>query len=379
MARFSKKLGLFLLPLLIVFGPILAVLLRSGELSSIWIDSVVDGLRSGKVRFYGPAYTDCSRRYKLRGVQIGAPSVLALGTSRALQFRADFFREPSKFYNAARGVARVRDLRHFLDDIPQDRTPKVLIVGLDQFFFNPRWDDGQVDDFEASVAKCNDAIGVFQSGLRELLPDVLSGKKSFSAMLRASSADTIGLTAAVYREGFRADGSYRYARVMDDPTHAEDFQFRDTLKRIAAHNRRFERADSLLDASINEVDAFISAAEKRGIHVVGFIPPYAPGIYERMQRDGSYHAYFESLAPRLSEIFARHHAVIGDFTNPETLHVTDDQFIDGYHGSEQVYARMLLALSTNDATLAAVVKPAAALEAMMTSSPSKLAVLPDDR
>ena len=110
----------------------------SGELASI--DSVIRKQeRDNKLIFYSMELADGTPYYKFQSVLARKPEVLVMGSSRVLQFREQFFDKTSKFYNAGGPFGTVRHFRIFLESIPQELLPELVVVGLDHHYFNS-WD-----------------------------------------------------------------------------------------------------------------------------------------------------------------------------------------------------------------------------------------------
>ena len=105
---------------------------RAGELSSL-SDIVARQGQTGTV--YGSAVHDDSFAYKLQLVSTAKPNVIALGSSRVLQFRQAHFTET--FINADRAMTTPAEEIKFLDALLPRHKPKVVILGVDFWWFNP--------------------------------------------------------------------------------------------------------------------------------------------------------------------------------------------------------------------------------------------------
>ena len=100
-----RRLSLFLIPLLVIFTPPIIVLVRCGELEAIDVRFVVKMQHAkDSLVLYGPAYSDCTKLYKLEGAKAAKAGVLVLGTSRSMQFRSAMFSSNVRFYNAGGGL-----------------------------------------------------------------------------------------------------------------------------------------------------------------------------------------------------------------------------------------------------------------------------------
>ena len=138
---------LFLVPLAIVFGPPALVLWLAGELTSA--ETVVRRQSTDpRLVLHGPAYTNSAPYVKRQGLlAVRAPEVVALGNSRVLQFRREFFRPDVRFYNSGSAVVRLMHFRAFLEALPREVLPETLLIATDTSYFNTKFDqldrDGQ--------------------------------------------------------------------------------------------------------------------------------------------------------------------------------------------------------------------------------------------
>lgn len=199
-----KSLALFLLPFLLVLVYPFMVMFLSGELMPV--NSIIQKQQTAPSEvFVSLAYSDPTRFYKLKIAQKRGAKILALGTSRVMQVRSLFFSDPDSFYNAGGGISDLKDFRNFLNKIPVDKTPSLLIIGLDQRFFNPDWAslNGVGDNWPAPPGPAS----VFLNNWAKVYADTWQGKISFSTILSGRTANNaIGLSAQMRDMGFRKDG-----------------------------------------------------------------------------------------------------------------------------------------------------------------------------
>ena len=127
------KLGL---PLIIFIVTVYLFLRLTGE-NFYSIDSII---KSDKKYLIGYAYNENNYRYlKWKTlIEKDKQNIWALGSSRVLQFRANMFE--SSFYNSGYTISSISDFLPYLSSIPQDKYPKILIIGFDQWMFNENWD-----------------------------------------------------------------------------------------------------------------------------------------------------------------------------------------------------------------------------------------------
>lgn len=356
---FFLKLVLFtataLMPCMVAY----ILLYAGGEL--ITVGKVVELQLEGRMFYFGLAYSNPAVSYKLRATQARKPEVLALGTSRVMPFRSTSFVNSGAFYNAGGGIEQLGDFRPFLDRIPQEHQPKVLIIGLDQYFFNDCWIDNNKKQHKAylsSLEKQTDILDLSNNELLRVLRDLASNKIPVQAILNHDPA-RIGINAIVKGDGFANDGSYHYGAVSGNPGNPKhsDYQFRDTISRIEQGTNRFEYGGSVSHRSLEELKALLALCSKRGIHVVGFLPPYAHEVYLKMKQKGECYRYLDLIQAGVKGEFDRYGYSFFDFSDLARTGAGDEETTDGFHGSESAYRRIFCLMAAQDPHLAKYAKP----------------------
>jgi hypothetical protein len=351
------RLAVFSLPVAALFGLAAAVLWRTGELRALDLEDVVARQQaSSSELLYGSAYSDCSPRYKLLAANAVRPEVLAVGTSRVMEVRREFFRRP--FYNSGGAVFRAGDLRVFLSRISPEGQPRVLLVALDQFALNADVDRAEGNVIENRLSTCPTIPSLIASSWTAVYRD-LATRKISRGDLRAPPFEGFGIAAQVNGRGFRKDGSNRPGKNGFSP-------FSEVLDRIDRQNSRFQRANHPSPELVDQVVAFVDDAAGRGMHVTVFLPPYAPQIRDRMTEVGGY-GYVSEIYPALEPQLRARGATLFDFSDVRTMGFTDAAFIDGFHGSERVYAAMVAEMARRDPVFGEVVD-VAAIEQMLSAS-----------
>jgi hypothetical protein len=290
---------------------------------------------------YVIAFSDRNVEYKLHNLLNRNPELAIIGTSRVMSFRAEMFPDYVN-YNAGGIVSNISHFRPLLEKlIDEGNAPEIIIIGLDQYFFNESWDKVRPTDSEmyrnslqsSSKIVIPDRLRLIESLLNE--PRVLISE----SILKSKN---IGLLGKVYNQGFRVDGSYYYGRYYEFGIN-NDPDFSDTIYRIENGVRRFEYAEDYNPRSVEELEAFLLLAKQHEIFVVGFMPPYAPSINEFMALNGNYE-YINQASIEISRLFIGLDYKYFDFTSMESTR--DSQYIDGFHGDEKVYE--LIAVEINN-------------------------------
>lgn len=342
MKKFLRVIACFLIPVMLVYGLFSVVLWRSGELTPT--TSVIDSTLAGETKLFGLAYRDETQAYKHAMASAKSAELLVLGTSRSMQFRAGFFQTDS-FYNAGGSVPYLPQALNFLERLPKESLPRHLLLVLDQYFFNEIWSaPGNVREippytFEADFAPIK--------ALRRTMADAVDGKYEIAKLLQNSN-EAIGMAAAARGAGFYPDGSYSYGTAVLHPEASADAGFADTLERIQHRTKRFEAGEMVSPYSIEALAYLLEFCDLNDILVTAVIPPYAPTVWKTMEATGDY-SYIPQLYPKLYPIFAYYGYELFDYTYlPET---TDEMYIDGFHGSDRVYALICVKLAQQSTLL----------------------------
>ena len=316
------------------------ILYVSGEIRDI--NYLIKKQRIGK-QVLGLAYSDPIGYYKLQNVKIRKPEIIALGSSRVMQFRSFFFNDQS-FYNAGGSVQSMYGYNLFLKKM--NHYPKVIIIGLDQMWFNQQFHNtsGSVD-----LTDNFSNFEIFKSSFNKVIVDLLLNKIDIKKI--SNTSQYLGLTAMMKQNGFRYDGSYIYSREILNPIKAEDYLFKDTYDRIDKGERRFEYGTLIDQSSLIELNLFLNFCKSKNIHVIAFLPPFAPSVWEKLRQKRGEYSYLFSLYPLLEKTFSKYSYQCFDFSNISSLGSNDPEFINGFHGSEKAYLRILIEMCKRDSSL----------------------------
>jgi hypothetical protein len=259
--------------------------------------------------------------YKLEIGKVEQPDIIAVGSSRALQVRDFFF--TSSFANwglAVRTVGQLEWATREIEKLP--KKPKLVIVFLDPWWFNGNHQSGR------------DVYTLRRSHLSNIYRNAYVLIKSLSKDKLSNHTKRLGLGAIRSNQGFDYYGSFHYiARVTG--REKADVHFETTLRRIKTQDDRWIGANDPNRYAIERWQAARQKLEDVGVRVVEILPPFSSVVVDRMRSSGLY-GYAWKLA---GEFGGR----VLDYTDPRRLpDFTDCEFLDGFHGGEVVYAKMLL-------------------------------------
>lgn len=344
MKRFLLKLSFFLLPVFLLSAIPIYIQLWSRE-DFYNIDRVIKKVPHPSL--FGYAYNEENYRYlKYKTIVEHDPvEIMAIGSSRVLQFRQEMFDKP--FYNAGYVIDTIADFKQFLSILPKEKLPRYLIIGLDQWMFNPNkdkilrphspawWQNNLSLNYKKST----------QNFLR-IYRDIAIGKINiFDMKKRDDNIFRVGLYAHLDSSGFRRDGSFYYGRQIYKLEHndstASDFQFNETLARVENGIIGFEHGDRLYEKAVDVFESCIQFCQEHQIKLVCFLPPFADDVYERMLTNGN-HSYLKYIEPAIAELASTYQFEFYVYNSVSACGSNDRECIDGRHGSETTYARILL-------------------------------------
>jgi hypothetical protein len=350
MKQFIKNLIIFIsfpfIILLFIFLPPFFLAFRSGELMPL--NKIVKIQQSRDNVVVGLAIQNIDAQLKFETTKIINPDILALGTSRVMQFRREYFNDDILFYNAGGAVVNLVQYIDFI--IALEYKPKYIIIGLDQYFFNENY--AKWDQSHAIYTYNYDPIKIVVNSFKKIL------QKELLIYQPYIYTNNIGLTAKVHGDGFRRDGSYFYNRIINEPNSDYSskfvFPFEDTIERIDAGNRRFEYGEYIYIEAVKQVGLLLNECKQRNINVIAFIPPFAPYVNLKMEETGNYN-YVKKIYTTLYPIFEQFDYEFYDFTDLSHLS-GDDMYTDGFHGNDDVYKNILLNIKDNNSILERYIK-----------------------
>ena len=342
MRRFVFKIILFCVPLIVVLLYPSILLFSSGE-SFKTIDELI---KSNKDYLIGYLYDEDNYNYlKQAELENRSPQIVALGSSRVLQFRDSMFTQ--SFYNAGYTIVSISDFAPFIRSNLKNKKTKLLLIGLDQWMFNENWDD--LDDYPKlrHPRQFSFISTPSPKTLFNVWSDVFTRKYSTEVISTQThnTAIKIGLNAIVNHTGFRKDGSLYYGRqiekLLSHDSTAHDFEYMDTYTRIKEGNRRFQYSDKVHEKALLVLKDLLLLCKKMDIYVVAILPPFANGVNKKMIASKNY-TYLEDIHSRSSEIFKQYSFELWDMSNLTKYNSNDNEVLDGFHGSEVTYLKMLI-------------------------------------
>ncbi len=292
---------------------------------------------------YGSAIFNSVTELKLYSIKVKKPKIISFGSSRVLQFRESFFSKP--FYNFGYTASSIHDALDISYLMLKSHYPEIILLGIDFWWFN---ENIHKHDYDLSIQRTTNKINPSHI----ILPfKWLYNKKitirdyiQFSNLLKKPN---IGIRGKFKQSGISSDGSNYYTDVITgQTTEYSDVNFNDTRSAIKIGSSYFKNAPVASTLHFQKFLELIKLFNDKGIKIILFIPPIAPTVNEEMKK----HDY--SYIKDLKDKFQKHEIRVYDFTEPTKLLATNDcEFIDGFHGGDILYAKILDYISTKEPIL----------------------------
>lgn len=330
-------LGFFSVVLLAVTICLLTyiALSRAGEIS---IDDVIFSQQKSENTLYSSGLDQGSYFYKMKLMEVIQPEIVAIGSSRAMQLRRQFFKR--SFVNTGGAVKNVAELESITNELVLlKQKPKLAFVFIDPWWLNSHFAG---------------AGGIHPPNIQ---PDKFSFDFALAAMktlkngnwiAKLFTTNNLGIHAIITGEGFGRDGSYHYTNILKGSSNSfKDQAFKNTLERIGKGNRRFEKGDypdqKLVLRTCFALKKLTSAID----HVVVVTPPFAPVVWKEMAKGG--YGYIQAIDSEIKECLGtgEFHTFVSGLAIPNN---TDCEFIDGFHGGDITYAKIISVISDRDST-----------------------------
>jgi len=332
--KFLKRSIYFFIPFAFILLPFALFLLYTGEVVNVK-RVITKQIRGTEDYIFGLAYSEPKEYYKINYLKEFNPDLIALGSSRVMQIRRAWFFGNYKFYNAGGTIDYIINLKEFLERLPDKSNLKMILLGLDPWWFNKKYDDlsqrtsraAQYDNFSSKSMFIN--LRLFL----KIFNDYNDGKINFERIIDKKS-NFIGISAIVNKSGYRNDGSYTYGILndnMNDPVINHDYHFTNTFNRIKTGTQKFETCDSINFRAVVELNNFLSECKKKNIYVIGYMAPLANSVYSRLDSLRTKYRYLFSLEEAITPVFSQHGFSYNSYLNPEKLNLDDSDFIDGFH------------------------------------------------
>jgi hypothetical protein len=318
-------------------------LYRAGETTDI---RTMAALLQDNDSIYGTGIHDLRKELKLEIIRLREPDIVALGSSRALDFRQEYFSRP--FASAAQALSQIDDGIPYVQAMLDIHKPEVVIFTLDFWWFlDPAKTSPQPIELEhqprINLTKLFKPFPLVWDGtltLQQYFEMLLTG----TIPNGTSTYRKYGLLADVRGLGTRADGSTLMGVRLDDNAFAYHKEFADIFADPARHMknsvaRRYDPGNKIQQERIDTYKEIVGLLHRNGVQVVAVMPPIAPPIYGLMDPYNGY-GHIRELPARIASISDEFY----DFQNPASIGTEACEFADVHHSGETAYMRILLTI-----------------------------------
>lgn len=324
--------GVVLLALQIFF-------MRIGELRLTYI---VERQLAGKNLLFSSGINQDVFQYKLKLLEKKAPEIVAIGSSRAMQMRGEFF--GASFLNMGGTISHVSDLEYLAKKLAS-RPTKVgfMLLVVDPWWFNNRYPGAAQEHARVDFP---DFINT------DIISQAIDTLGRGNWLKNVGRTSDLGIHAILTHEGFAADGSYHYTDTISGRRSFGDEAFKNTLSRIENSSQRFEKNNHADKALLGRACVAINSLRQSAGYLAIIAPPFSHKVWLRMAEGG--YAYIEDIGSYLGQCIQD--VTFVDISDPTDLPGSNDcEFIDGFHGGDTTAARMLLLLAGRDSKAAAYI------------------------
>ncbi len=289
----------------------------------------------GKFAIFGSGVSQDFVDYKLRLYEAVKPEIAVIGSSRVMQFRGSNFRQ--SFVNVGGTAGNLSVLRSTIDAMLKAHRPKAVIIGLDFWWFSRNW---QKDPFAPEPPTSGTYVydlETLKAPWKWLLEGKIGWGDFFAPLTGRFRDDRFGIMAQRSDDGFASDGSWHYTADATGRQRPFDYRFGDTLKQVRYGIKAFAPASELSEAHLDAFAEIYCRLKSRGIQTYVFIAPLSATVLDAMrERQADYPHLFNLYAALMERGID-----VMDFTDPRKFGSSDCEFVDGFHGGEVTYTRIL--------------------------------------
>ncbi len=298
----------------------------------------------GEFNIYGSSIFNDISELKLYSYKYKKPKIISFGSSRVLQFREQFFSK--SFYNMGYTATSIHEALNATAAMLTAHRPQVVLLGIDFWWFNENFQKSDAYDLcsQRAVNKIDPAHLLLPF---KWIKDEKITISDYMRLFTLSKTHHIGVGGKLRKSGISADGSCYYTDlVTGHSNNFGDVSFKETADSVAKGTGRFTHGTSFSEIHFQKFLDLLEIFQKNNVKVILFFPPLAPEINKLMKQYD--YSYIAELRGKLK----KNDVKVYDFTDPNQLLSTNDgEFIDGFHGGDVIYARMLNYIVSREASL----------------------------
>ena len=277
-----------------------------------------------------------SFQYKLELIKNIKPKVIALGSSRVMQFREESFNE--NFITTGGAMNHLNEGYLFLEEMTKVHKPEIIILGLDFWWFNENYyQPNSFHNSDIEEVNIKNKINITLSKLLRKEFDLDIFKYALKKENDITNYENIGLNSQKYSNGFRKDGSYHYSLFILGDAKNSDIKFSNTFNRVDNGNSRFQYGNNISKERVEVLNNIIKFTKDNKIELILFIPPLANEVVERMDNLGDKYNFITEFRNLIKNSKIENY----DFHDMRDYYKNSCEFVDGFHGGDVTYQRIL--------------------------------------
>lgn len=284
---------------------------------------------------YNPLDMDMFK-YKLELVKNIKPKIIALGSSRVMQFREESFN--TSFITVGGGMNHLNEGYLFLEEMTKFHKPEFIILGLDFWWFNEKfYQPESFSNSDIEEVNIKNKINITLSKLLRKEFDLDIFKYGLKKENDITNYENIGLNSLQYSNGFRKDGSYHYSSFILGDAKNHDIKFFNTLNRIENGNSRFEYGNHISKERVEIFNNIVKLIQQNNIKLILVIPPLANEVIEKMELFANKYNFVIEFREQIKNSNIENY----DFHDMRNYYENSCEFVDGFHGGDVSYQRIL--------------------------------------
>lgn len=346
---FLRTIGIIICCIAVFCGISEYMLYRINE-QDVGTETAIKKQLEGNV-LYGSALREDPSYLKFAIIEEKKPDILILGSSRVMQFRQKFFY--NSMYTMGGLVISLNDITNIWEEVEKIYKPKIIIIGVDMWWFNPQYSMMNEEHFKKSNLLnedenlkifINNRIYMYRRFWNEIVFNnrfrniCINNNIDKNNKLGYQDKDTIGASALYKRAGYRIDGSYFYGyefmNEIENPNHLKSIE-KNKLSRL-------KRTDFIDKNNLIAFKNLIHRIKKENVEVVVFLPPFPEEVYDLLSNTNKSGILLKEFEYNIKNICKEEQVSFYNFGNMAWLDSSDNEALDGLHGSERTYAKLVL-------------------------------------
>lgn len=286
--------------------------------------------------------------YKYRAYKMFKPEIVAIGSSRSLQFRSYYFLD--NFYNLGGLTRNPTESLALHHNLLRQSPPKIVLFALDIWSFCATGSPVQFDATRATSHLGAEPLDRLLISYRAMLEGRLKWDVFVDGLLgrMPNAGQALGWVGMMKDRGFALDGSiyYGFNELRDMAPKPLSIRFENALQLIKDGGSYFKHGCVFQEANLSALAELTKRLSDDGVRLVTFLAPLPARILDSMKTVGAA-GFIQEMRARLLNASQIRNFEYYDFLDSRDLASSDCEFSDGYHGGEITYMRLLLMISRN--------------------------------